>query len=81
MLQYRNKVLLEFVLFDNDDKSRKDHVVRLGEMWEGFGVYKMNIICNLSGLYFALFLIFNSRSYLLLIRLKVKVRVWTQIEF
>ena len=51
MLQYRNKVLLEFVLFDNDDKSRKDHVVRLGKMWEGFGVYKMNIICYLSGLY------------------------------
>ena len=67
---YSTGILLEFVLFDNDDKSRKDHVVRLGEMWEGFGVYKMNIICNLSGLYFALFLIFNSRSYLLIIRLK-----------
>ena len=51
---YSTGILLEFVLFDNDDKSRKDHVVRLGEMWEGFGVYKMNIICNLSGLYFAL---------------------------
>ena len=60
------------MLFDNYDKSRQDRVVRLGEIGEGFGVYKMNIICNLSGLYFALFLIFNSRSYLLIIRLKGK---------
>ena len=58
------------MLFDNYDRSRQDQVVRLGEIREGFGVYKMNIICNLSGLYFALFLIFNSRSYLLIIRLK-----------
>ena len=70
MFQYRNKVLLEFVLFDNYDRSRQDQVVRLGEIGEGFGVYKMNIICNLSGLYFALFLIFNSRSYLLIKGLK-----------
>ena len=55
-------------------------MVRLGEIEEGFGVYKMNIICNLAVLYFAIFLIFNSRSYLLLIRLKVKARVGIQIE-